>query len=630
MKKAIFGVFDTSFSPGFPQTLEKMAVPLERFGDTKQFFVDDSIGLGVKQGRPEGLISVRHITIVAYARLDNKNELLVDLGVGGEKDPAHDVSTEEIIALAYLKWGRKCPGHLLGDFVFAVWDSHNKWLFCARDHMGMKPFYYSCANKSFAFSSTLESLLALDSLPKDINEERIADYFTSVCLDNTTTFYTHILRLPPAHSLIISENQFELEKYWEYQFNGEISYSTDEEYAEAFKELFIRSVESRADSPNMAITMSGGLDSTSVACVAEAISRRSHFGPLKIYSGIFNTHIGCDEREYIQETLKRGLFSWNTVVADELDPLASLFEIAAVQHEPWFAPHMFMKWNLLKHMQLSGVDLLLDGHDGDNVVSHGWAYFKELIDQFKLVTLLKEIVLSRDGLTRAGQIKLLKAFYQRKIRPQIKKAIPTAIISMYKVDKTVPASESAPQALADFLHQSFCKRPEIQERLAAAKQSYGAYRLERETHFNNVFCPIQAFGLEVLERTSAAFSIEYRCPFFDKRLVEFCLSLPARQKFQNGWPRSILRRAMNNIIPPKVQWRRDKTDFTANMLGIADLIYKDTNSDLLSQCRQDLERWIDFDKMITYYRAHPERKNLAIFDSWKILTMHAWLRTRKT
>jgi asparagine synthetase B (glutamine-hydrolysing) len=198
MKKAIFGVFDTSFSPGFPQTLEKMAVPLERFGDTKQFFVDDSIGLGVKQGRPGGLKSVRHITVVAYARLDNKNELLVDLGVGGEKDPAHDVSTEEIIALAYLKWGRKCPGHLLGDFVFAVWDSHNKWLFCARDHMGMKPFYYSCANKSFAFSSTLESLLALDSLPKDINEERIADYFTSVCLDNTTTFYTHILRLPPA------------------------------------------------------------------------------------------------------------------------------------------------------------------------------------------------------------------------------------------------------------------------------------------------------------------------------------------------------------------------------------------------------------------------------------------------
>lgn len=626
MQKAIFGVFGNSFPSEFPDTLNKMANPLDHFGDSKSFFTHDSIGLGAKQIQKGKPYSVGHITLVAYARLDNKEELLRNI-TPTKKEQARDISTDEIIMLAYLKWGQRCPEHLLGDFVFSLWDAQKKLLFCARDHMGIRPFYYSLANNLFSFSSTLESLLALDYIPKRINEERVTDYLTSVCLNNTTTFYTDILRLPPAHSLTISENSFEIEKYWEYQFTGEISYSTDDEYAEAFKDLFMQAVGSRADSRNMAITMSGGLDSTSVACAAEYINRQSHSDPLNIYSGVFNKYTECDEREYIKNTLKHGNFSWKSLAADDLDPFASLFEIAAVQHEPWFAPHLFMTWDLLKCMQHSGVDLLLDGHDGDTVVSHGYGYFNELIYNFSILTLLKETLLSRATLTPSGQKRILKLLYSKKIHPKIIKIIPSSILSNNK-KKSVASSTNSYPTLANFLNKSFEGRPEIKKRLVCAENSQRSSRLERTSHFNKVFHPIQPFALEVLERTAAAFSIEYRCPFWDKRLVEFCLSLPARQKFHNGWPRSILRRAMNNIIPQKVQWRKDKTDFTANLINITDLIYKDTNSELLSQCRQDLDKWIDFDKLITYYRAHPDQKNFAMFDTWKILTLHAWLHTR--
>lgn len=629
MRKAIFGVFDSSPESKVSDIiLKKMATPLSQFGNFNSLFCCDSIGLGAKQtyhGKPH---SVEHITLTAYARLDNKEDLLKQIKPT-QKTLSKNIHTEEIIALAYLKWGRHCTVHLLGDFVFALWDSKNKIFFCARDHMGVKPFYYSLANHCFTFSSTLDSLLALEYIPKTINEERVADYLTSVCLDNTTTFYTNISRLPPAHSITVSKNAFKIERYWEYTFPAEPPCSTDEEYAQTFKEIFFNAVACRVNSSKMAITMSGGLDSTSIACVADhLLNSSSHPQPITIYSAVYDANTECDEREYIQETLKGRKFSWNPIVADKLDPLASLFEIAATQHEPWFAPHMFMGWHLLKSMQSSGINLLLDGHDGDTVVSYGYGYFNELINNFNILTLLKETLLSREVLTSTGQKQILNLLYLKKIKPGIKKIIPSSIIPILK-KKPVASHTKNISTTSFFFNESFRKQPKIKERINLAEKSKKTYRQERTSHYNHVFHPIQPFALEVLERKASAFSMEYRCPFWDKRLVEFCLSLPARQKFHNGWPRSILRRAMNKIIPTKIQRRKSKTDFTANLIGITDMIYKDSHSDLFLQCRQDLEKWIDFDKLVSHYKAHPEKKNLAMFDIWKILTLHAWLRTRE-
>ena len=85
-------------------------------------------------------------------------------------------------------------------------------------------------------------------------------------------------------------------------------------------------------------------------------------------------------------------------------------------------------------------------------------------------------------------------------------------------------------------------------------QPNSAHR-ERDGHYRILVQPMQAFALEVHDSAAAAFSIEKRYPFWDKRVVEFCLSLPAEQKLNHGWTRVVMRRAMEEILPKKVQWR---------------------------------------------------------------------------
>jgi asparagine synthase (glutamine-hydrolysing) len=151
---------------------------------------------------------------------------------------------------------------------------------------------------------------------------------------------------------------------------------------------------------------------------------------------------------------------------------------------------------------------------------------------------------------------------------------------------------------------------------------------ERSSHAANVFHPIQPFALEKTQTLVDFHGMDYKCPFWDKRLVEFCLSLPASQKFKNGWPRSILRRSMENVIPSQVQWRKDKTDFSPNLLSVTDIIFDNKKEDLLNRCKKDVFPWLDLDKMINHYRSNPEKKVMAIFDIWKVLTLHAWLETK--
>jgi len=559
--------------------------------------------------------------VVASGRLDNISELADKVELP-KKSENKTECLEEIIALAYLKWGRSCPSHLLGDFVFAIWDKNEKRLFCARDHLGMKPFYYFCNNNRFSFSSSLDILLMFQNIPKKVNEERLVDYMLSVCLDNESTFYKHIFRLPPAHSITVSENNFEIDKYWEYSYSP-LSYKKNSDYEEAFREIFRDAVECRMHSKDLAITLSGGLDSTSVACVAEKKIAKENDFPLQVYSGIFNKYIQCDEQEYIKETLRQGSFRWNKMVVDETNPLESLFEIASVQKQPWYAPHHFMYWNLLSRMESNHVQLLLDGHDGDTVISNDLWYFIELIEEKKLLSLLKETVLAHKALSRSIQKKILLKYFRKNINP--------LIYHLFRFKGTnssnLPPQAHSNNALLEACSQSFLKRSNAKERLEFAASEEENSPKQRFHHIKHAFHPIQPFALEVLGRSAENFSIEYRCPFWDKRLVEFCLSLPTNQKFQNGWPRSIQRRSMQGIIPKKIQWRADKTDFTPDMEPVLDLIYnKPLENSILGQCQKELSDWFDVKKLIDHHKSHPEKKDPALSDVWKVLTVYAWLK----
>ena len=174
------------------------------------------------------------LVITADARIDNREDLAPKLGI---EDNEH-VSDSYFILKAYEKWGEKCPEELLGDFAFAIWDKNRETLFCARDHMGVKPFYYYLSDDVFYLSSEKKGLLVANEIPKKINEVRVADYLTFFVNDKEITFYEEIFRLKPAY-YVIMDFLIMMRCYWDLNPNQEIIMDSDEEYAEKFLQIFL-------------------------------------------------------------------------------------------------------------------------------------------------------------------------------------------------------------------------------------------------------------------------------------------------------------------------------------------------------------------------------------------------------
>ena len=156
------------------------------------------------RGEPQPLASAACNVIVADARLDNRRDLLAALGLSGSA--AGEIGDSELILRAYERWGEACATKLIGDFAFAIWDSQNQSLFCARDHVGVKPFYYHQSSSAFLFASEIKALLTSPIVPYRLNPSRVADYLVGLFDDQAITFYRDVYRLPAGHTLTVTRS----------------------------------------------------------------------------------------------------------------------------------------------------------------------------------------------------------------------------------------------------------------------------------------------------------------------------------------------------------------------------------------------------------------------------------------
>ena len=173
------------------------------------------------------------------------------------------------IAEAYETWDEACVDHLTGDFAFAIWDSRKQKLFCARDHFGVKPFFYAQVSGGFVFSDSLNDLRAHPEVSDELNETAIGDYLLfGVNQDLSSTTFRDIRRLPPAHCLSVSNGSISVQRYWTPSISEEIRFRDDRSYVQRFLELLTQAVRDRVGTDRVSVLMSGGLDSTSVAAIA--------------------------------------------------------------------------------------------------------------------------------------------------------------------------------------------------------------------------------------------------------------------------------------------------------------------------------------------------------------------------
>src|SRR6266851_3857225 len=183
--------------------------------------------------------------VADHARLDGRADLIAGLQ-RAKRVVRPEAPDSELILHAYAAWGTPCVERLLGDFAFAIWDARNKQLFCARDHFGIKPFYYAQQGDLFLFSNTLNCVRMHPEVSGELNDAAIGDFLLfGLNCDNATTSFRDIQRLSPAHSLSISPEGVKIRRYWAPPTDGRIRYSKPEEYVENFQSLLEAAVADR-------------------------------------------------------------------------------------------------------------------------------------------------------------------------------------------------------------------------------------------------------------------------------------------------------------------------------------------------------------------------------------------------
>jgi len=582
-------------------------------------WTDGSVGLGhqllstTPESRHESLPDATDgFAVTADARLDNRDELLAELDVGGSPDSIPD---SRLLLAAYARWGEQCPDHLLGAFAFAVWDESERTLFAARDHMGVKPFYYYHEDGLFAFGSEIKALLALDGVPCRLNEARVGDYLAEALEDETATFYEGIRRLPPAHALRVTPSGLTTREYWSLDPTRNVELNSDEAYADRFRELFTEAVRCRLRSAYpVGSTLSGGLDSSSVVCTAADLLEADR---LHTVSAVFPEVLVCDERPYIEAVLDHVDVTSHFVRADQTSPLSEFDCVVWHQDEPFYAPNLFIHRNLYRTAARHDVRVLLDGLDGDSTVSHGIDYLTDLARSGRI----RRAVSEARALAPSRGVSTRDLLFDYVVRPTVLSPLRRLRESFRGDDETAsipPLVDSEFARMIDLRQQLDDNEQDSPEGLSSARVS----------HYEDLTSGLVPYALEVADGAAAEFGLEPRYPFFDRRLVEFCLALPPEQKLRDGTTRFVLHEALAETLPGELYARCGKTSLSANFERNLLKFDRGRLEETILDPPAYLAQRFDGDTLRRQYRQYVAGKYSNALTVWKAATLSLWFEKR--
>lgn len=276
------GILNLDGAPVDQSLLERMAQALAFRGpDGRGIWIQGEVGLGhallrttyeaAHERQPAEFDS--RLWIVADARLDARADLISKLNP--RLATRHQVSLAtpdaELILRAYEAWGASCVDHLLGDFSFVIWDGANRSLFCARDQIGIKPFYYARVANTLIVSNTLQVLRLHPGVSSKLSDLAIGDFLLfGLNLRTDVSAFEEIKKLPPGHVLAATGDHLRVTRYWRFPIEEPLRHRRNSDCINEFRSLLTAAVRDRLRTNRASISMSGGLDSPTVAAAAAA------------------------------------------------------------------------------------------------------------------------------------------------------------------------------------------------------------------------------------------------------------------------------------------------------------------------------------------------------------------------
>lgn len=519
---------------------------------------------GRLHGTPESLAEQQPLAgadgryrMIWDGRLDNRHELRHDLEL--HRVVPRDETDPELVLQTYLLYGEKTPERLLGDFAFAVSDSVDKRIFCARDHVGARPLYYALNDDFFAMASEDEALLTLPGMSLEPCDDRLiyALVPSFEAFDWQQSWLRDVRILMPGTRISIdSSRRFRRNRYWQLPFPaGENKSRSMADFQGEFADVFAHAVSNRLRSHKpVAAMMSGGMDSASICAMAMRLIRERGGNPLSTFSAVEDDVTDCIESQSILKMADRLGVNANVLRVPSFTGFASREDIARIAEQ--FAHPTDSSIPLVGIMCLgasrAGHRVLLHGATGD-VASHTPLYYlSEVMREAGWRAALRELKLSSQHHTYLAGLGLIDILLRNAFRfyaPSFVKRLRIVTQEQFGSGRD-RWSTLAPH----FVESRRLVNRIIRSRVSALAVSTNGTREHRSVIF-----PVGVMrGLEGYERVGGHFGIEMRDPWSDRRVLELMLRLPVAMKTGDGWTKRIVRQEFERDVGPDVVWRSDK------------------------------------------------------------------------
>ena len=564
--------------------------------------------------------------LLSISRIDNKNSLLKEYNL------SKDTTNSKLILFLYKKFKIQAFNKIFGGFSAIIIDKKFNKIKAFTDHLNQKPLFYSKDQSNLFFSSSIESLFQSGVKRNQICDEVLLDYLVCGAPRVNKTIYKNVNILPSNCFLKFNEKEkIKIKSFYVFKSDIKKSFKNSNYYQTTIKEIFFKIIKEQliqADT-NLSLALSGGLDSSSVVCVANKINKEKKLNKnLSTNSAIFPALKGkdkqkADETNFIELVLNKTDTAHNYYEFFGKGSLSILDKLTNF-NEPMMGPNVYINVDILEKVKLKKHNVYFDGNGGDNTISHGYSRFFQMGRNFDFYNLFleyrafcrKKKIKFRffSNLKRFILFPLLPDFMHRYIYSRKNREDFFNLNLILKNDKKINILERIEKVYGHHPRAIFSRKFPInyfEEK--AVNDIYNTYeaRLTYELCVEN--------------------EIEIFSPFLDKRLIEFCLQVPLTEKFKNGEDRYYFRKAMKDIIPKEIENRSSKGDISP--LFVEEILKFPLESILkiIFKRNSPLADLIEKSKVISMHERFLEKEDpFSASFFYKLIYLGSWLNKRLT
>jgi asparagine synthase (glutamine-hydrolysing) len=533
---------------------------VHRGPDDEGFWAEENVGLAmrrlsiidVKTGQQPLANETRDVWIVYNGEIYNHGELRADLEARRHRYRTRS-DTESIVHL-YEEYGRDCVKHLRGMFAFAIWDRRKRVLFAARDRLGIKPFYYRWDGRTFLFGSEIKAVLAYPGVTAELNRNVLAEYLAFGYITGPETMFEGIQKLMPGHTLELGENgTLQIKRYWDLNIAVDREERAREYYVQSYRERLEASVRSHlmSDVP-LGVFLSGGLDSSTVA----ALTAKIRGDRIQTFAVGYGAPGGDEERfselSFAREVAQHIGSDHYEVRLGRDEFFHNLPRLIWHEDEPLVWPSSVALY-FVARLASERVKVVLTGEGSDETLGGYTRYAWTLLNA------------RLDGVYRAVTPSALRSMARKAIQ-----AGPLSAALHRKLNHTflVRDGSSWPSFYYDNFFSAFSALEQsgllTPDALATAGNAYVGSMQAWEQSSGDLlhrllYADINSYLIELLmkqDQMSMAASIESRVPFLDHELVEFTAKIPARYSIEGTEGKFILKRAVEDLLPREIVYRK--------------------------------------------------------------------------